>query len=180
MKPPVTTQPSAKELEEYLRKLDDATGGQIDVKLLEVQLAVNIADFNQAESLLGQLKKEYPSDIRVVLAETNLLVSQGKTGEAIALLTEAVDKSPDSVVLVRALAGLLSAQDTKQQCEEVVSRAMANSREPSIKKQIGLLLAGLYANWNEETKRCDLLAQLSEQFPMISLYCVQCLPVELF
>ena len=156
---------SAKELEEYLRKLDDVTGGQIDVKLLEVQLAVNIADFNQAESLLGQLKKEYPSDIRVVLAETNLLVSQGKTGEAIALLTEAVDKSPDSVVLVKTLAGLLSAQDTKQQCEGVVSRAMANSREPSIKRQFGLLLASLYANWNEETKRCDLLAQLSDQFP---------------
>ncbi len=156
---------SAKELEEYLRKLDDVTGGQIDVKLLEVQLALNIADFNQAESLLGQLKKEYPSDIRVILAETNLLVSQGKTGEAIALLTEAVDKSPDSVVLVKTLAGLLSAQDTKQQCEGVVSRAMANSREPSIKRQFGLLLAGLYANWNEETKRCDLLAQLGDQFP---------------
>jgi cellulose synthase operon protein C len=155
---------SAKELEEYLRKLDDVTGGQIDVKLLEVQLAVNIADFNQAESLLGQLKKEYSSDIRVILAETNLLVSQGKTGEAITLLTEAVDKSPDSVVLVKTLAGLLSAQDTKQQCEGVVSRAMANSREPSIKRQFGLLLASLYANWNEETKRCDLLAQLGDQF----------------
>ncbi len=155
---------SAKELEEYLRKFDDVTGGQIDVKLLEVQLAVNIADFNQAESLLGQLKKEYPLDIRVILAETNFLVSQDKTGEAIAMLTEAVNKSPDSVVLVKTLAGLLSAQDTKQQCEGVVSRAMANSREPSIKRQFGLLLASLYANWNEETKRCDLLSQLSEQF----------------
>ena len=59
---------SAKELEEYLRKLDDVTGGQVDVKLLEVQLAVNIADFNRAELLLGQLKKEYPLDIRVVFA----------------------------------------------------------------------------------------------------------------
>ena len=155
---------SAKELEEYLRKLDDVAGGQIDVKLLEVQLAVNVADFNRAESLLGQLKKEDSSDIRVVLAETNLLISQGKTDEAVTLLTEAMGKSPDSVVLVRVLAGLLLAQDTKQQCEGVVSRAMANSREPSIKRQFGLLLASLYANWNEEAKRCDLLTQLSDQF----------------
>ena len=156
---------AGRELEEYLHKLDDATRGRIDVKLLEFQLALNRDDFAGAESLLSQLKNVYPSDVRVTLAETNLLVSQGKTVEAVAVLTQAIDKFPDSVVLVRALAGLLSAQGAKQQCEELVNRAMANSRQPSAKRQFGLLLAGLYANWNEETKRCDLLARLSDQFP---------------
>jgi tetratricopeptide (TPR) repeat protein len=36
---------------------------------------------------------------------------------------------------------------------------------PSAKKQMGLLLAWLYADWHEETKQCDLLDRLSVQFP---------------
>jgi tetratricopeptide (TPR) repeat protein len=153
------------DLEGYLRKLDEATAGLIDVRLLELQLAVYRNDFAGAEILLGQLKNLYPSDVRVVLAEANLLAVQGKTGEAVIVLTQAVDRFPDSVILVRSLAGLLSAQDSRQQCEQIIVRTMSNSQRPAAKKQMGLLLAGLYAGWNETTKRCDLLTWLSDQFP---------------
>ncbi|MGA2069873.1 MAG: tetratricopeptide repeat protein [Sedimentisphaerales bacterium] len=156
---------AAGDLDEYLKKLDNDTEGLIDVKLLELQLAIYRKDFSEAEILLGQLKNAYPSDNRVVLVEVNLLTARDQANEAVTILSRAVDKSPDSVILVRILAGLLSAQNSRQQCEDMIVRSMTNSRQPYVQKQLGLLLAGLYAGWNEKTKQCDLLARLGAQFP---------------
>ncbi|MBN2020371.1 MAG: tetratricopeptide repeat protein [Sedimentisphaerales bacterium] len=153
------------DLENYTRKLELATGGSIEVKLLRLQLAVNRPDFNEARRILNEIKNLYPSDTRVVIAEADLLFAEGKAGQAMNLLTDSLEKTPDSVALVRACISNLWAKNEKQRCVDIVNRAFEQGKTTSAKKQMGFLLAGLYAGLNQPAKQCELLSRLCVEFP---------------
>lgn len=153
------------DFEQYLDGLDSAESIAADVGLLKLQLAVYKSDFATADKLLSQLKNEYPSDERIVVAEADLLAAQGKTAQAESVFTNAIDTSSDSVFLVRSFARLLSQQGATRQCEQMVVGAMTRCQQPDAKKQLGLLLAGLYAGSKQHQKRCELLIGLAEEFP---------------
>ncbi len=153
------------DIDEYLKKLEVATSGIPEIKLLQIQMALYRKDLSLAESLYDEIKAAYPSDTRVSLAKAIILITQNKTNEALELIQDDVNKFPDSFVLIRSYAGLLLSEDLVQQCENMINQAIQNSKKPAFKKQTSLFLAELYSNWNEEAKKCELLKNLAAEYP---------------
>jgi len=163
-----STDESAKaspDIEKQLSNLDRATNGTLEVKLLQLQLAIQQHNFTDAEALLNQLKKDHPLQIRIALAEIDLLVAQEKNDEAISMLNKAIEEFPQAVEPVRYLAILLAHQDESDMCEGIIKDALARIEDPITQRKLGFLLVDLYNSWGQEEKAYILLTSLTEKLP---------------
>jgi len=154
-----------RDIETALNNLDKTTGGDVEVKLLLVRLAIQRANLSEAEKLITDLKKTYPAEIRVVLAEAELLVAQNRTDDAITRLRQAVVAFPQSTAVLKYLAVLLAEKDQRQECENLVTNALASASNPVAKRDLALLMGDIYRRWNEDSKRYLLLSSIAEQLP---------------
>jgi len=152
------------EMENTLSKLDIAAPQAVEVKLVKLQLSLNRGDFNDAGTIAALLREKYPDDHRVISAQAKLLVAQNKTNEAIALLTESVQRLPGSAALPANLVELLNTRQQYDQAEQVVQNALENAQTPAEKRELGLMLAEVYAVAKQPDKRLDVLDSLSQQF----------------
>jgi len=153
------------DIEQRLSALEKDTNGALEVKLLQLQLAQQRGNFTDAELLLTQLKKDHPTRVRIVMAEVELLNAQGKTDEAILLLDEMREKFPDSVEMVKYLSILLAQQDNRERCEAIVKDALTRIEQPIARRQLGLLLAQFYTQWNQKDNAYTLLDGLAQKLP---------------
>jgi tetratricopeptide (TPR) repeat protein len=165
-----TSQPAGdtqnwQDIKNQLSALDEATKGALEVKLVQFQLAIQQRNFDDAEAIVTQLKKDHPSQLRVALAEADLLIAQEKTDEAISKLNEIVKQFPDSIEPVRLLALLLNQQKNREKCETTIKEALARIQQPSIHRELGLLLAELYTQWGQSNKVYPLLNELAQKLP---------------
>jgi len=168
------TPPTAKmwqEIEKQLASLEKATEGAADVKLLQFQLAMQQDDFARAGTLLAQLKQEGSNQPAaagqraIVLAEAELLVAQDKPDEAIATLKQAIKNFPEAVEPVTYLAILLDRQGKREECETILSDASVRIGQPATQRDLALLLAQFYVQWNKPDKAYELVKNLAEKLP---------------
>jgi tetratricopeptide (TPR) repeat protein len=153
------------EVEQQLAILENATDGSLDVKLLQFKLVMLQKNFTDAETLISELKKNHPSQIRVAMAEIELLSFAGKAEEAILRLRDIVREFPETTQPVKHLAILLSRQNSYKESEKVVKEALARVEQPVGQRELGLLLAGLYTHWDKEDDIYPLLNQLAQKLP---------------
>jgi tetratricopeptide (TPR) repeat protein len=163
--PPEENAQSWQDIKKQLSTLEEATKGALEVKLVQLQLAIQQRNFADAETLVTQLKKDHPSQPRVAMAEVNLLIAQEKMDEAISKLNEIVKQFPDSIEPVRVLAILLNQQKNREKCEATIKDALARIQQPTIHRELNLLLTELYTQWGQADKVYPLLNELSQKLP---------------
>ena len=156
---------SWQDIKKQLSALEEATKGALEVKLVQLQLAIQQRNFADAETLVTQLKKDHPSQIRVAMAEADLLIAQEKTDEAISKLNEIVTQFPDTIEPVRLLALLLNQQKNREKCEATIKDALARIQQLAIHRELSLLLAELYTQWGQTDMVYPLLNELAQKLP---------------
>ncbi|MGB8226404.1 MAG: tetratricopeptide repeat protein, partial [Sedimentisphaerales bacterium] len=156
--------PLWQDVEERLTKLEKISD-ILPVKLLQFQVAVLRSRFDMAQQLISDMKDRYPSDVEVAMAEVELLFVQNKTEQAMLKLSQTVDKFPQSTSVIAYFATSLSNKGEHQKCEEIIKNSLNQIKQPVAKRQLGLLLAGLYNRWNEQEKRYQLLDSLVRDMP---------------
>jgi len=153
------------DIEKRLSELEKATNGALEVKLMQLQFARQRGNFTEAEALVTQLKKEHPSQVRIVMVEVELLTAQGKIDEAILLLDEMIEEFPNTLEPVRYLAILLAQQGNEEKCEATIKDALVRIEQPIAHRQLGLLLARFYTQWNQKDNAYTLLDVLEQKLP---------------
>jgi len=165
MQPTAPTAEMWQDIEKQLASLEKAAEGAADVKLLQFQLAMQQNNLSRAQDLLTQLKKEPPATANLALAEAELLVAQEKTNEAISILKQAIKDSPDALEPVTYLTILLNRQNNLEECQAVIKDALARIAQPATQRELGLLLAQLYTQWQKQDKAYELLQMLVAKLP---------------
>jgi predicted Zn-dependent protease len=153
------------DIEKRLSELEKVTNGALEVKLLQLQLAQRQGNFTEAEALVTQLKKDHPSQVEIVMAEVELFAAQGKIDEAILLLDEMIEEFPNTFELARYLAILLAQQGNKEKCEATIKDTLMRIEQPIAHRQLGLLLARFYTQWNQKDNAYALLDALVQKLP---------------
>ncbi|MCP4607813.1 MAG: tetratricopeptide repeat protein [Planctomycetes bacterium] len=154
-----------KVIEKKLSELDEAVNNLPVVKFLKFQIALQQSNFIDAQKLVTQLKKDYPSLIETALAEAELLVAQDKTDEAISILKDALEKFPQAIKPVEYLADLYERKGDKEQCESIINEAMDHIDHPINRRELGLRLANYYVRWNQSDKVYSHLNTLVQELP---------------
>ncbi len=142
---------------------DGQTAGE--VKLIQLELALQKKEFAQARSLIAQLEQAGLSKGKVALAEAELLAAQNQTDQAILKLRVAMDEFPEDAGLVRYVGILLDRQGDRPRCEEVLKGVMARIDEPVALRALGLMLARFYVSWDQKENAYQLLAELERRLP---------------
>jgi tetratricopeptide (TPR) repeat protein len=156
---------SWQEIENQLSALQQATKDTLEVKLTQLRLAIYQSNFAGAESILTQLKQDHPSQLKVALAEVELLAAQQKIDDAILKLNQTINQFPDSTEPVKFLALLLAQQNQREKCQEVIKNALTRIQLPLAQRELGLLLAELYASWRQTDQLYPLLIELAHKLP---------------
>ncbi|MFC1738383.1 tetratricopeptide repeat protein [Planctomycetota bacterium] len=154
--------PVWQDVERQLVTLENATDGSLEVKLLRFQLAMLQENFAGVETLVSELKKDHPSQIRVAMAEIELLRATNKIEQAVLRLQDVVREFPESIQPVKYLAILLSQQGNYKESEKIIKDALAHIEQPIAHRELGLLLAELYTQWGQRDKVYPLLNSLTQ------------------
>ena len=150
-----------------LLALEDTAADVLKVKQIRLHVMVQRKQFAEATNLLALLKKEHPSEYRVAMAEVGLLAAQGreKDDEAIAMLNEIMEKFPEVAEPVIFLVGLYDRQGDRPKSEAVIRQAAERIKDPLVRRDLSLLLAQLYEQWNRADDACTVLEALSSEEP---------------
>ncbi|MBN2593714.1 MAG: tetratricopeptide repeat protein, partial [Sedimentisphaerales bacterium] len=143
-------------------KKADAVG---EIKLLQLQFALQRGKLEEAEALMAQLKETQLPKERIVMAEAEMLTAQGKIDEAVVRLNETVEEFPESVDLVRYLAILLDRKGNQKECEASIKKALERIDTPLSQRDLSLLLAQFYTRWEQRDSVYILLSNLAEELP---------------
>ncbi len=151
------------EIEKRLSALNETFPGNFEVSSLRLQLMMQQGNFTDAQELINRLKQEHPSEtLSIALSEAELLTAQNKTSHAISILNETIKKFPDAPGPVRYLAILLFRQGDQAECETVLKDAMARMEQPVVQRELGLILAQFYIQWNKTDQAYAFLTTLSQ------------------
>lgn len=178
--PPGGRERAWRDIERQLVRLSEMPDNVFQVGVLRVRAAIAQGKYAEADSLLNEIGSGHPpSQLEVTLLRAELCRAQGqsyrdegreqeanrKDEEAVSLLRQAMEKYRDEREPVRRLASLLEGLKKTQECESVISQAMARAEQPETRCYFGLLLADTYDRWGQNDKRDALLADLGQQFP---------------
>lgn len=106
--------------------------------------AMNLRQFDRAETDLKNLLEDKPTDTRAKAALGKVLLENGKAEEAVPYFREAVRLIPDSVVLWADYSqALADSGNTTRAIEEARATAVRGNDNPAILKRMGLLLLEL-------------------------------------
>jgi len=161
-------------VEKQLSTLDKTTNGAPEVKLVQLRLAMQRGNFDDANEFIAQLKKdsdlqriqkEHPWQLRIAMAEVELFVAEGKKDEAMSVLNETIKEFPQAVEPVRYLAILLDQQDNHEKCEAVIKDALVRIKQPLAQRELGLLLARIYTQWGKGDDAYKFLNTLARKLP---------------
>jgi tetratricopeptide (TPR) repeat protein len=156
---------SWQEIETRLAALGTKDAGNAAVKLLQTRVAMLRRKLPEAALLLKDLEARDPNHMRVALLRADLCEAQGQKAEAKTRWQNAVARFPQAADPVRGLAFFLARQNQREECEKVLREGIARVKEPSARRDLGLLLAGLYGQEKEEGKLSQWLNDLAAEFP---------------
>ncbi len=153
------------EIDTRLAELDKRSAGDPAVKLLQTRVAMMRGRFPEAAALLKDLEAKSPADVRVALFWAELYALQGRKEQAQERFQDAVAKFPQASEPVRGLAGFFHQQNQRQECETVLREGIARLKEPSLRRELSLVLADFYNQWKEEDKLTKWLSDMAVAFP---------------
>ena len=148
-----------------LTLLENAADDIIEIKFLQLQLAIQQDNFADAEALITELKQSHPSESKVAMAEVRLLVTQEKEEQAISRLNNLVRQFPQDTEFAEYLAILLARRNEQEKCEATIKEALARIEEPVAQRKLNLLLADLYDRWEQQEEAYELLNSLAQKLP---------------
>lgn len=163
--PAVDQEKAWQDVKNRLGQLDKATDGALQVRLLQAQVAMIRGQLAEAGAILHELEETHPSDVGLALLQAELSASAGKQEEAIARFRDAVEKFPQAFEPVRALALFLNRLEKQEECESTIKEAISRAQEPSLRRELSLLLADFYRQWGQEDKQYQWLSDLTKQSP---------------
>ncbi|MHC4635171.1 MAG: tetratricopeptide repeat protein, partial [Planctomycetota bacterium] len=153
------------EIEDQLNKLEELTNGAFQVKLLRLRLAMQRKQFAFAHHLLESLNANDRQRIEVALVEIELLTLQGNIDQAISKLYLLSQQFPENILPVTYFASLLASQRQTENCEKLLKKAIASVQSHTEKRELGILLAQFYYQWQKDDKAYGLLTELARQMP---------------
>jgi tetratricopeptide (TPR) repeat protein len=156
---------STGDIAQMLQDLEKAAGSLPEFKMLKFRYALQRKNFTDAQALVNQMKKDYPSQIDTIMSEVELFVAQDKTDDAISILLKVLKEFPQEVEPVRYLAILFARQGDKEKCEAVIKEALERIDRPVNRRILGLLLAEYYNRWNQKDNVYPLLDTLVKELP---------------
>ena len=171
---------SLKQLEEQIARLGEEAGNRLDVQLLRITLAIRQRQYVRAETMLQDLKTQFPDEARVDLQQAQLAIAQDQPDQAIRYLRNAANRHPDDWTILRMLAINLAAQDDKAACEEVLLDTSKQFENSVSRREAGVLLAYYYRSWGREEGAYTLLEGLANELPddiVIRRRLLRCEPV---
>ncbi len=157
--------PVWKGIDKQLARLEVATNGAFEVKLLQFQLAVQQGNFAGAEALMTELKEAHPSQIEVAMAEVELLAATEREYEAVSMLNKIIMDFPHNPKPVEYLSILLARQDERESCVGVIKDALARIEQPLTQRKLCLLLADFYSRWGRQENEYELLNGFEKKLP---------------
>ncbi len=152
-------------IETQLSALKEVLRGFGDVELLEFEFALRQGKIEDAEVLVDQVKKTRLPREKIVLVEVELLTAQNKVDQAIQRLDEAIAELPESVTLVGYLAVLSDQEGRRKRCEDTLKYALTNVQDPLSQRELGLMLARFYVQWDQRDNAYALLLKLLRKLP---------------
>ncbi|MDI6449699.1 tetratricopeptide repeat protein [Anaerobaca lacustris] len=152
------------DIETRLAELNDADDQLGQIKLLEAQAALFQGRRAEAAVMLDQLQSDPVSGLSAALLRAQLHAQEGDAPEAVSLLRQTMEKFPQNAEPVRQLALLLNRQGDHEACEKTLRDAWSAMDSP-VRRQLGMLLAELYASWGQEDRHYEWLVELTQQFP---------------
>ncbi len=148
-----------------LDTLESTTNGALEVKLLQLQLAMQLDNLADAEALVNELKYSHPSALKTAMAEIELLIAQERQDDAISRLDNLVKQFPQEIDLVEYFAVLLAQKNELEKCEDLIKNTLVRIKEPLEQRKLCLFFADLYNRWNQEEKAYELLNSLAQKLP---------------
>jgi len=159
------TDPQWKTIENQVAQLKKVAQKNIEVNLVEFQIALILRQYERAETLLQDMKKSGPAAIKVAMAEIELLRRQDRTDQIEPTLRKIISDYPQSTVPVKSLAILLSSQDKMIECEKVLNDAAARITHLQAQRELNVLLADLYRSHGTTDKAYAVMETLSGRLP---------------
>ncbi len=153
------------EIAQQTDAMEEIMSGSPKVKLARFQIAMHRKQYDQARKIIDDLKKSGEMAFEVALAEVDLLSAMGKVDQAIAKLYDMIKGIPQDVMPVKYVAVLLAGHGSREDCESVLKEALRRVEDKASRREIGLLMASFYDQWNESDKSLQLLETLAEQLP---------------
>jgi tetratricopeptide (TPR) repeat protein len=153
------------DLQQQLSAFENNADAVGEIRLLQLQLALQQGKLAEAEAMMAQLKETQLPKERIVMAETELLTAQEKIDEAIVRLNEVVEEFPESIDLVRYLAILQDRKGNRKECEASIKKALERIEAPAARRDLSLLLAQFYTRWEQKDSVYTLLSNLVEKLP---------------
>ncbi len=157
--------PLWKDIDKQLDKLEVATNGALEVKLLQFQLAMHQDNLADAETLVNELKEAHPSQIEIAMAEVELLAAKQREDEAVLILNNIIKDFPHDPKPAEYLSILLARQDERENCVGVIKNALAHIEQPLTQRKLCLLLADFYSWWGQQENAYELLNRFAQKLP---------------
>ncbi len=154
-----------RDIEDTLVQLDETAGNVAQIKVLRLQLAMLRSDIAGAETLTAELKDDHPGQLKPAMVEVEMLRAAGNTEQTITKLNELTEQFPQSVEPVQYLAKLMSQQDKHAEAERNLKDALLRIEEPASRRELALLLAGLYTQWGQGEDAYQLLNSITDELP---------------
>ena len=162
---PAAQEDAWRQIEARLAKFEESGNDTLAVRLLQVQVALGQGRLAEAATLLRELQKKHPSDLRLMMLHAELCVAEGKMDEAKTRYEDAVKQFPQSFDPIRSYALLLDRLNDRAGCEALIKDAFTRFEEPRIRRDAGLLTAEFYRRWQQSDKLLSWLTDLVVQFP---------------
>ncbi|MFC1782213.1 tetratricopeptide repeat protein [Planctomycetota bacterium] len=148
---------------------EGATDDALEIKMWQLQLVFGQRQFDWAQQLIQDMKKDHASNPQVALREVDLLLAKQEIDQAIAKLQENIQVFPESPLPVKALAALLVREDKIEEGVNVIRSAIERIETPAVQRDLSISLAALLVQQgkNEEGARVIHSAIEQAQEPMV-------------
>jgi len=154
-----------KDLKKLNQNLEKTGDKALAVATLTIHAAILRQQFERAERLVAELKKDYPSRIQVALAQVEIMFAKGRTEQAEAELHNIMAKFPKSITVVKYLVGLLARQNKLAQCQNILTQAIERLDQAAGSRELTLMLTEVYARQNLTEKAYELLVSMTKNMP---------------
>lgn len=154
-----------KDLKKLNQNLEKGGDKALAVATLTIHAAILRQQFERAEQLVAELKKDYPSRIQVPLAQVEIMFAKGRTEQAEAELHNIMAKFPKSITAVKYLVGLLARQNKLAQCQNILTQAIEHLDQAPNHRELNLMLTEVYARQNLTENAYELLVSMTKNMP---------------
>lgn len=153
------------DIEEQLSAMSQTPDDLLRIKLIQTEIAINQTKFDEAKKILEELERDYADELEVNMARVRLLIATDDTDKAIAELKDTESDFADTAAPTMALAVLLNEKGLRDECKSVLLNALRRIEGPLARRQLGLVAAGFYSEWQRPDDADKLLKTLIEEMP---------------